>query len=188
MNRSLLVYLTATLLPPAVVAAPECPSEVPISYAVMTEAIGNWEVKNSVALSLPAKRQTTEQFCEAALVVVKEKVADVPATERVAGMAISDYLDRHSGRGGKPRSMSASLRDALGASGLSRPQLQRFSLLKVSYSRPVDAVMLDKERYPKRDSYLMPQGIFLVEGLSSATVVCSGKVDVKSGVDSQFGC
>jgi hypothetical protein len=165
-----------------------CPGDINVSTRGVEAGLESWERSSKGGVSPGVRLAVTSEFCAAAAGVVKENVANAEKVNAVAERTVFDYLQRHSGREGQGRSMSASLRAALGVSGLSRPQLQRFSWLRITYTKKVDGLRIDKEPFPKKDSLLMPIGAFLVEGMDGASTVCAGQITVKAGVESTLGC
>ena len=173
---------------PLLQAEAACPSDINVSTRGAEAGLESWERSTKVGVSPGVREAVVSDFCAAAKEIVKENAANAEKVDAIAERAVFDYLQRHSGREGKGRSMSASLRAALGVSGLSRPQLQRSSWLRITYTKKVDSLRIDKKPFPKKDSLLMPIGVFLVEGMDGASTVCAGQITVKAGVDSTLGC
>lgn len=188
MKQHLATLAALLVISAAAHAAPYCQGDSDDVPASVNLAVTNWEDMNSAKVAQPVKRAVTKEFCTAANSAISDKVADVQSVDRATQKVMTDFFDRQTGKGGKPRSMAASMREELGVAGLSRPQFQRFVLIVFSYTKPVDGLMVDDDHYPKQTKMLVPIGKHLVKALQGASVLCSQTVDAKAGVESAFGC
>ena len=183
-----LMPIALASVPLTIRAAPYCSDGNGDGALRVKQAVNQWEQLNSTGVAQPVKDAATKEFCQAASSVIKDRVADAPTVDRISKDVVVDFLDRQSGMAGTPRTMSASMREELGIAGLSRPQIRRFALVRFTYTKPVDALMVDEDHYPKQNKMLLPVGKHLIKALQGASVQCSQTLEATAGVDSAFGC
>ncbi len=188
MHLTRFLLLAAVVASSSVAAAPYCPGGATDAPSNVKQAVDKWEGANSIKVARPVKDTATKEFCNAASSVINDKLADANAVDRVTVDVMSDYLDRQSGKVGKPRSMSASMRESLGTAGLSKPEFQRFVAINFTFTKPVDGLMVDEDHYARQSRMLVPVGKHLVKALQGAAVLCSESLDAKAGIESAFGC
>jgi hypothetical protein len=175
----------AVALFPLAAGAQDC---APQAFPQVAQGIAAWEVRTGAIVMGAVKREVLDEFCKAAQEVIDEKKADKGAIDGAAQQIVSEYLDREADSKRTGRSIGAIMRTEFKAAGFSRPQVKRRVRVSFKYTRDVDEIKAGSETFPKATALLLPAGTILIQALLNTAVVCSKQLDLKPGVDAEFGC
>jgi hypothetical protein len=155
--------------------------------------MADWEAGHKIRLTQAVRQTILVEMCEAAAAAAPgmepSKLAAASET------AMRDYLDRELNLSLPPRTISASLRSALGASGFSRPALRKLGRLKIEgaggpFEIRVEGLIGSEETQAPVELFLAPGSVKIFRLAPSAGArLCGGRaVTISAGANPALQC
>jgi hypothetical protein len=181
-----LLWLWLAASPPTAEAACKGPESAD-TFPKASAAIGAWERAHDIRMLQNTRSTVLREYCEAAEQFAAETQTKTLDIDERSPQVIAEYLDRLIDDRGAQASVSALLRSAFGASGFSRPKPKRWGLLRITYTRKVDTLLLGQERIDPVATALVGIGKLIAIGLQRQNEVCSAELQIVAG-ENQFDC
>ncbi|MBK8630136.1 MAG: hypothetical protein IPN84_07985 [Sphingomonadales bacterium] len=194
MKRIWLVWLGLTCAGAMPVAAQHasCPAGEVLDPSADIDA---WTLKHRTVVQADFKTEIVNEYCMESSKILSADLSRQDSLRtsdsdinRVRSAVIDEYLDSYANPDRVFRTLGATLRSHLGASGFSRPVPRARGLIHVEYRHVVARVQLRGKDYPPWSRFILLPGRTLFVGLDGARRICRGLIMVRVSAPVKVVC